>query len=205
MKSIYLIIFILLVSIYLINIQLDEGSVKKVINKDFLNGDDSNVNDYRLVNSNYKSAWTDNPVNKNPKNHTSNIQDEHTDIGSFFNKNDYVDTTMPNSKEIIPDNCFIDGEGVFCKINNRVQNIPLKLIKEDNRVIKNIGDDKDINTNIVSEKNISIGGCNYNVWEYGDEKTLNGGKYFGNVEGYSNIDNALPLSTINYKDNKYAL
>ena len=52
MKSIYLIIFILLVSIYLINIQLDEGSVKKVINKDFLNGDDSNVNDYRLVNSN---------------------------------------------------------------------------------------------------------------------------------------------------------
>ena len=94
MKSIYLIIFILLVSIYLINIQLDEGSVKKVINKDFLNGDDSNVNDYRLVNSNYKSAWTDNPVNKNPKNHTSNIKDEHTDIGSFFNKNDYVDTTM---------------------------------------------------------------------------------------------------------------
>ena len=182
-----------------------EGEQEKTVLKDFLipslDLNSSSDNDYKPVNSRYKKAWTETSVNKNPIHHTSNLENEKTDLGKFFDKNNqYIENKR--SKNSLPENCFIENNELICKFNNKLENIPPTLIEEPekNTLLKSIGDDKNINTNIIPSKNAVFGKENINVWDYKDEKTINGGKYFGNVTGYSEIDTALDLNNLKIKN-----
>ena len=54
-----------------------------------------------------------------------------------------------------------------CEFNNRLQNIPPRLIEEPdtNPLLLSIRDDKNINTNVLSENVFSFNGNTYNVWD----------------------------------------
>ena len=91
---------------------------------------------------------------------------------------------------------YYKNKGLGTIYNNKLQNIPPKLIKEGdkNKLIKSIGDDRNINTNVVSSKIINFSDNNYNVWEYENEKPINGGDFFNNVVGYNgDMDNVLEV------------
>ena len=142
-----------------------------------MEGKEEEVNcEGKPVNSDYKKAWTDENISKNTKYYTSNIKDEKTDVGKFFNKNkEFVDTTSYKSKDVIPENCFLENGTLNCQFNDKLQNIPPRLIEnpEVNPVLLSIGDDKNVNTNTVSVNTYSFNGNTYNVWDYGDEERNN--------------------------------
>lgn len=199
-------IILLLIVIYLINRGIQRGE-KTVINKDFINPSDvlGKNNDFKPWNSSYKKAWTESSVNKNPKDHSSTLVDEKTSIGEFFDKNNqFID--YKRSKGSLPDRCFIENDEVICKFNNKIENPPPTLIedKENNPVLKSIGGDNDIETNIISSKNIVFGKSNRNVWESKNEKTINGGKYFDEVTGYSDSDGVLRIDNFKGDSRNYS-
>ena len=199
-------IVLIVLLLFLIKRSIKSGE-KIVMNKDFMNPSVSLdlKTEYKPFNSSYKKAWTDSNIEKNPKHHTSYLEGEKTNIGDFFDKdNKFID--YKRSKNILPDRCFIDNNEVVCEFNNKIENPPPTLIedKENNMVLKSIGDDNDIETNIISSKNIVFGNTNHNVWEYKEEKTINGGKYFGNVTGYSDSDGTLRIETIKNDSKNYS-
>ena len=66
---------------------------------------------YRFVEENPKLAWSDANVSQHPEHHTSNITDEMTNSGGFFDNDDdnfYHDRTSHKSKQILPDRCFMN-------------------------------------------------------------------------------------------------
>ena len=130
-------------------------------------------------------------IDKNPKYHNYSLMDEKYDIGASFDKNNQYKKRLH-----LPEKCIIKDGELVCRFNDRVEVPPKELIddKENNLVLKNIGDDKDINTNIISSKIISFGRGNYNIWESEDESIMNGGKYFNNVTGYSMTSNSSVLN-----------
>ena len=205
MERIYLIVVMLIVGIYFIN-RLIHSKSEVIIHKDFMDCIEHGEYEYKDVKTNYRSAWTEEDKN-GLKYYTSDIMDEKTNPGSFFDtKNQFNDSTSPRSSTILPDHCMKDSnEEVVCDFNSKLQNIPPSLIedKENNPVLKSIGDDKNINTNIISSEKLSVGGGYYNVWEYENEKPVNGGEFFKGVTGYSNSGNKLSLDTI--KEVNYAL
>lgn len=162
-----------------------------------MEGREKDVNcEKKPVNSDYEKAWTDENISKNTKYYTSDIKDEKTDFGEFFNKNnEFVDTTSYKSKDTISDKCFVDGNILNCRFNNRLQNIPPRLIEEPelNPVLLSIGDDKNINTNKMTSDTYSFNGNAYNVWDYNEEGD----------NGYNNNDSS-PLYIMDLKKN-YAL
>lgn len=87
--------------------------------KPFINDDKVNEN-----------SWTDTNISNHPKYYTNDFQNNLTDTGSFFNKqNQYHDTTSSNTYVLPSDNCYIDKNGeTFCRDNTRIQNISPKLI-----------------------------------------------------------------------------
>ena len=175
MNKIYLYIILIIGLIYLFNkYYIKENSF---LLKDHMEGTKENNNvEEKPITSDYQKAWTEENTSKNTKYYTSDIKDEKVDVGNFFNKNnEFVDITSYKSKDLIPEKCFYEGGALNCEFNNRLQNIPPRLIEEPetNPVILSIGDDKNINTNIVSDNIFSFNGNNYNVWEYG-EKSENG-------------------------------
>lgn len=199
-------IILLLVLIFLISRSIQKGE-KVVINKDFINPSNplEQKIEYKPYNSSYKKAWTENTVEKNPKHHTASIDGEKTDIGGFFDKdNQYID--YKKSKEKLPDRCFMENDEVICKFNNKVENPPPTLIedKENNPVLKSIGDDSNIETNIISSKNIVFGKSNHNVWESENERPINGGKYFDEVTGYSESDGVLRIDSFKSDTRNYS-
>jgi hypothetical protein len=199
-------IILLLIVIFLITRGL-KNRQNVVINKDFINPSDGlgKNNDFKPWNSSYKKAWTENSVNKNPRDHSSTLVSEKTSIGDFFDKNNqFID--YKRSKGSLPDRCFVENDEVICKFNNKIENPPPTLIedKENNQVLKSIGDDSDIDTNIISSKNIVFGKSNRNVWESKNEKTINGGKYFGEVTGYSDSDGVLRIDNFKGDSRNYS-
>ena len=175
MNKIYLYILLLIGIIYLFRKYYNNEET--VILKDHMEGKEEEVNcEGKPVNSDYKKAWTDENISKNTKYYTSNIKDEKTDVGKFFNKNkEFVDTTSYKSKDVIPENCFLENGTLNCQFNDKLQNIPPRLIEnpEVNPVLLSIGDDKNVNTNTVSVNTYSFNGNTYNVWDYGDEERNN--------------------------------
>ena len=172
MNKIYLYILLLIGIIYLFRKYYNnEGTV---ILKDHMEGNEEEINcEGKPVNSDYKKAWTDENISKNTKYYTSDIKDEKTDVGKFFNKNkEFVDITSHKSKDVIPENCFLENGVLNCQFNDKLQNIPPRLIEnpEVNPVLLSIGDDKNVNTNTVSVNTYSFNGNTYNVWDYGDEQ-----------------------------------
>ena len=191
MKTVLLTIVIILLIIYLYNRYYNKD---KVILKDFMEPSEENNNfEKKPINSKYELAWTEEENSKMSKYYTSDIKNEKVDIGKFFNeKNEYVDITSYKSKDIVPERCFYNNGELKCEFNNRLQITPPRLIKnpDNNPVILSIGNDKNINTNKVSEEIYSFNGENYNVWDY-DEKNKN-------EDGY-NCDST--PSNVDYKVN----
>jgi len=75
----------------------------------------------------YKS-FTDENVSQYPKFYTSDIKNEITNVGKFFDKkNRYSDTTRPNGSAYVDDTCYVDSNNnITCLENTRLQNIPPK-------------------------------------------------------------------------------
>jgi hypothetical protein len=204
MNIVHIILFLIVV--FLLNKSLSTEE-KLVVNKDFINPSfsfDEN-NDLKPYDSNFKKAWTEQYADKNTKYHSSSLESEKTDIGKFFSKNNqYID--YKNSKETLPYNCSKEGDEILCKFNDKIEHPPPTLIedKENNMVLKSIGDDNDIETNIISSKNMVFGKSGHNVWEYKEEKTINGGKYFDDVSGYTAISGVLNIDNFEKETKNYS-
>lgn len=134
------------------------------------------------------NAWTDNNVSQHPAFYRSEIEDEKTNIGRFFDVNSrFNDKTSVYSTNNLPDRCFLDKDDkVICNFNDKLQNIPPSLIDKKDKVnfLNRIGTNekglyKDINDSLVK----SVGGNDYLTYEYNDEKEMNGAEVFKGVQG----------------------
>ena len=156
--------------------------------RDFISPNPEDSTEYRFIDENMKTAWSDIDVSQHPKYYTSDMQDEKINIAGFFNNDQFFhDNTSPNSNTTLPERCSRNTNNeVLCDYNNRLQLIPPKLISnsETNPVLNGIGSDSVYQT-IDSTKIGEISGNNYQVWEYENEKSINGGKYFQDVYGAS--------------------
>ncbi len=142
--------------------------------------------EFRFVDEDPKTAWSTVNVSQHPQHHTSNFEGEKIDTSGFFNQDQFFyDNTSPHSQTNLPDRCTVDANNnVLCNYNDRLQIIPPKLITdaENNLVLNSIGQGKgDIFKTIDSTNVNEISGNNYQVWNYDNEKMINGGNYFGNV------------------------
>ena len=116
-----------------------------------------------------ESSWTDKNVSEHPKFYNSDVTDNLTDIGSFFDKNNkYNDSTSATTVALPSDRCYLDKMGnQFCEENTRLQNIPPKLICDPQApVLNTIGYYKD--ENIIDDMK---------------DKLINGGIFFDSIKG----------------------
>lgn len=116
-----------------------------------------------------ESSWTDKNVSEHPKFYNSDVKDNLTDIGSFFDKNNkYNDSTSATTVALPSDRCYLDKMGnQFCEENTRLQNIPPKLVTDPNcPVLNTIGYYKEDNR-IDDMK----------------DKLINGGIFYDNIKG----------------------
>ena len=92
------------------------------------------------------TSFVDDNVSQYPKFYTSDIKNELTNIGKFFDKkNRYSDTTYSNSSKYIDDSCYINSDNeITCLENTRLQNIPPKNTDNFNTcdIMKSIGNYK---------------------------------------------------------------
>jgi len=138
-----------------------------------------------------EESWTNKNISEHPKFYNSDVKDNLTDIGSFFDiNNKYNDKTTPSTVSLPSDKCFIDKMGnQFCEENTRLQNIPPRLISDpENKVLNTIGFYKD--NNIISDMK---------------DKIINGGIFYDNIKGskekneiYSHFNNNPLIVDINY-------
>ena len=194
MNKVYIYIIFIILAIYLFN-RYYVGEVKVVLKDHMEPTEEATPCESKPVNSDYEKAWTDENVSKNTKYHTSDVKGEKTDTGAFFNsKKEFVDITSYKSKDMIPEKCFIENGELNCEFNNKLQIIPPRLIEDPEKhpLLLSIGDDKNINTNVLSKDVFSFNGNTYNVWDYGEKET----------EGY-NLDSK-PQDVLDMKKN-YAL
>ena len=143
--------------------------------KDRLSGNTIDSEEYRPFSTDDKkseNSWTDKNVSEHPKFYNSDVKDDLTNIGSFFDKNNnYSDKTTANSEPLVSDSCYKDRFGnQFCEDNTRLQNIPPKLMSDPNSpVLNTIGFYKD-NNRIDDMK----------------DKLMNGGTFYNNIKGSTN-------------------
>ena len=140
--------------------------------KDKLSGDPTLTEELRPFDMNKdksESSWTDKNISEHPKFYNADTKDELTNIGSFFDKNNYyTDKTSPNSESLPSDKCYKDNSGsTFCEDTTRLQLIPPKLISDPNscRALNTIGPYKDL-SNIVDNK----------------DRVINGGTFYDNIK-----------------------
>ena len=114
------------------------------------------------------SAWTDKNVSKYPKFYNSEITNELTNVGLFFDKNNqYNDKTSPQTESITTDSCYTDKFGnYFCEDNTRLQLIPPKLITDPKScyALNRVGTFKD--GNLKNDIN---------------DRVMNGGNFFNGI------------------------
>jgi len=153
--------------------------------KDRLSGNDSDTTELRYFTGNDEpdNSWTDVNVSQHPKFYTSDIKDELTDVGSFFDKNNqYNDKASLNTDVLVADKCYTDKKGVeFCEDNTRLQNIPPSLIVDVNKsyALNTIGsykDKKETMNNVTFNTEDNIG-----IWSYSSDRTINGGTFYDHV------------------------
>lgn len=141
---------------------------------------------------NSENSWTDKNVSEHPKFYNSDIKDELTNIGSFFDENNqYTDKTSINGDALTSDTCFKDkNDNTFCEDNTRLQLIPPKLISDSKNcsLLNIIGPYRD---------DIKIDNKN--------EKCINGGDFFDKIkpsfknnETYSSFNNNPLVVDINF-------
>ncbi len=133
-------------------------------------------------------AWTDVSVSRHPKFYTSEIKNELTNIGMFFDKNNqYHDKTSENTNVLPSDKCYIDKFGNnYCEDNTRLQNIPPSLITDIKKceVLNTIGSHKDkmYNSKHISNYHVDdFKGESHVVSMYDDDRVINGGKYYNEI------------------------
>lgn len=103
--------------------------------KDRLSGNTLESEEYRpfkINNEEPDNSWTDEDVSRYPKYYNSDVQNELTNIGMFFDKNNkYNDKSSSNTEVLFSDSCYVDKLGnQFCEDNTRLQNIPPSLITD---------------------------------------------------------------------------
>ena len=145
-------------------------------------------------------------LTKYPKYADSNIMNELTNVGYFFD-NDENNNFINLKDKILPADCTLTGNELECKFNNKLQPIPDKLMKNDSRVLNNIGVLIDDDVLVKSTNDFSyddISGYTYKTWHYPDEKPMNGGVEFNDVyasnpmgynENYMLVENRLNCTT----------
>jgi hypothetical protein len=134
-----------------------------------------------------EQSWTDMNVSDHPKFYTSEIDNELTNIGAFFDKNNqYHDKTSSNTDVLTSDSCYTDKMGNFrCEDNSRLQLIPPSLITDKNKcyTLNTIGIYKDKSTpnDQVNYEVERVNGHSQGVWSYSDDRTIHGTNFLGNI------------------------
>ena len=141
--------------------------------KDNLSGNTIGTSEYKFAEvDNLKSshAWSDENVSQYPNYYTSQLKDEITNVGDFFDiNNNFVDTTKPRSTANVGDVCFVSKEGEkVCLDNKNIHNVPPSLVgnKSNCGFLNSIGLLEF--SNLVNESK---------------ERVNNGGFLYGNVKG----------------------
>lgn len=146
----------------------NEHKYPKYILKDTLSA--NTIGSTELYNSGDKDytkeykPFTDENISQYPGFYTSELKNEITNIGQFFDKkNRYSDTTYSNSSAYINDDCYTDSKNnIICIDNTRLQNIPPK--------------NTDMNGSCEIEKTIG----NYKIKESKDS-VMNGLSFYDSV------------------------
>tara|TARA_B100001287_G_C22681896_1_gene530953 strand:+ start:2465 stop:3331 length:867 start_codon:yes stop_codon:yes gene_type:complete len=157
--------------------------------KDRLCGNDIGTEELRpfIIDDNKSDdSWTDGNVSNHPKFYTNDINNELTNIGSFFDKNNmYHDKTSSNTDVLASDSCYKDKMGnLICENTSRLQNIPPALITDPQKcqTFNIIGNYTDKIASLGTEFNIEKNnGSSLGVWTYNDDRTINGKKFYGDV------------------------
>jgi len=155
------------------NVPLQESHFPNYYRKDNLSGNTIGSSEYKFAEvDNLKSdnAWSDENVSQYPNYYTSQLKDELTNVGAFFDvNNNFVDTTKPRSTANVGDVCFVSKEGEkVCLDNKNLHNIPPSLISDPS------------NCGFLN----SIGLLEFsNLVNEDKERVNNGGYLYGNVKG----------------------
>ena len=156
---------------------------KSYVKEDILSANPIGSTEFSFVGSDPEKAWSDDNVSQHPSYHRVKFNDNLTDVGAFFNVNEFHDKTSPQSENHLPDRCFLNNGEVVCEFNDRIQNIPPKLIMDEkyNKVLDSIGK--------LNTKSVGINGKN--------ERPINGGEFYGDVfASSSNNETFLDLSNL---------
>ncbi len=141
--------------------------------KDNLSGSTIGTTEYKFAevdNTKSSYAWSDQNVSQYPTYYTSQLKDEITNVGAFFDvNNNFVDTTVPRSEANVDDICYKTKTGEkVCLDNSRQYNVPPSLVSN----ISNCG--------FLN----SIGLLEFsNMVKEGGEKVSNGGILYDSVKG----------------------
>ena len=178
--------------ISIISNSYDQAINTKPINqkKDFISPNPEGSTEFRFVDESPKTAWSNVDVSQHPQYYTSNFEDEKIDTSGFFNEEQFFhDNTSPHSQTNLPDRCTVNAKNeVLCDYNNKLQLVPPRLIQDPNNnlVLSSIGQGQgDIFKTIDSSRVNTVNGNSYQVWEYENEKSINGGKYLDGITGAS--------------------
>ena len=140
--------------------------IDSTIRRDYISPNPIDNTEYRFIGENPKYAWTEEQVSHHPSHYKSAFKDELTQSGKFFDeKKTFTDITMPSAETHLPDRCSLTKNNeVTCSFNDKLQNIPPKLIQDkDNQVIQSIG------KGILSGNVERINNNSYQVWNYEGE------------------------------------
>ena len=150
-----------------------ESHIPTYYRKDNLSGSTIDSSEYKfgeVDNTKSSLAWSDQNVSQYPNFYTSQVKDELTNIGAFFDKNNqFADKTYPKSTANNDDGCYVGKSGEkVCVNNTRLYNVPPSLIYD----VSNCG--------FLN----SIGLLEYsNMINETKERVNNGGTLFGSVRG----------------------
>ena len=150
-----------------------ESHFPEYYKKDNLSANTIGTTEYKFAEvDNLKSShsWTDKNVSQYPNYYSSQLKDEITNVGSFFDiNNNFVDTTSPRSVVDVGEVCYRtkDGEQV-CLDGSRNYNPPPALISDKN--------------NCGFLNSIGLLEFSNRIKENG-ERVNNGGYLYGNVKG----------------------
>ena len=166
----------------------EEGKIvnPKTIKKDTISPDPTNTTEYRFVDETPKTSWSDVNVSQHPKYHTSKFNNQILNTGSFFNEDKFFhDKTSPYSTNSLPDRCKLgENNEVLCDYNNKLQLVPPTLIKdkENNPVINSIGESRGSFLKTTNSSSVdTIHNKSYEAWNYEEENTINGGKFYDDI------------------------
>jgi len=181
----------------------------KVFNPSFVNKDTMDADPGNHTLQGLAKRWdgketqikmtSDEYLTKYPAYADSNIVNELTNVGYFFDHDD--NNKFINLKDkVLPDNCSIDGDKLSCEFNGKLQVIPDKLMKNDSSVLNSIGvlvDNVELIQSTDGYEYGQVDGNNYKIWNYPNEKPINGGVEFGSVYGSNEGYNESFMSVTN--------